>query len=422
MKSLPLYVGALLMAAAIAGAVVSVMDTGSSPESVAPPPPPPTVSTPVADELSPDQVKAQDEADIMEILLEQVEATPANIDPGWLQSFCVNVSSREDLKQFWDTVVDEGRKYDAQYTALHEQDRVVLSRNPLYYVFEAREFIHTLEPRAKKLRRQARGLLQMAIYKSWQESLEEAREALAKEQRRKPEDVEVPEEMGSIDDEVKTSFFKENMRRLELLAEIAVAEGGNPRQYTPDRVHLLEAAIVDRFLSAQDLTVEARERYRQTSASSRPATVAIARASRAVDENLLSLGTLYVAEALAEKTFRNRQQDYALRGFQALAMVYQRSHSGAALAVMRKSNRIQRYNLWQMARVAWQNAKRAVEAGDKEEADDQFFHAKQRYLQCLSRLESSKKPIILDEYKRMQADINAWMATRGAAAVAAAGG
>ena len=87
---------------------------------------------------------------------------------------------------------------------------------------------------------------------------------------------------------------------------------------------------------------------------------------------------------------------------------------------MREANRIQRYNLWQMARVAWKGAKALAKAGRITEADDEFLVAKRYYLQCLSRLERSRKPDVLDEYRRLQADITAWVTSRKLEGVAAA--
>jgi hypothetical protein len=87
---------------------------------------------------------------------------------------------------------------------------------------------------------------------------------------------------------------------------------------------------------------------------------------------------------------------------------------------MREVNRIQRYNLWQMARVAWKEAKAMAAAGRIAEADDGFLLAKHNYLKCLSRLESSKKPVVFGEYRRLQADITEWVTSRKLKSVAAA--
>ncbi|MEE3264645.1 MAG: hypothetical protein VX290_17520, partial [Candidatus Latescibacterota bacterium] len=120
----------------------------------------------------------------------------------------------------------------------------------------------------------------------------------------------------------------------------------------------------------------------------------------------------YIDAALAETTYRGRQQKYADLGSDVLAMVFQRSKTGAAITVLREANKIQRYNLWQMGRAAWRQAQLAVKSGKAEEADAQFFTAKQRYLQTLARLERSRQTAVLEEYSRLQAEISAWAVTK----------
>jgi hypothetical protein len=73
-----------------------------------------------------------------------------------------------------------------------------------------------------------------------------------------------------------------------------------------------------------------------------------------------------------------------------------------------------------MARVAWKQAKALAAAGRIAEADDEILVAKHHYLQCLSRLERSRKPVVFDEYRRLQADITAWVTSRKLESVAAA--
>ncbi len=420
MKSLPLYLGGLLIAAAVAGAAMSLL---TPPSPAATPAPPPrlvmdTPPTPAKDELSPEQVKAQDEEDIIKILLAQIEATPASIDETWLAEMCKHINNPDSLDVFWQEVITSGQSYGIGYRS-RQKSGTVMSRNPLYYVFEAREFIYDIDPEEKKLLGPARGLLDMAIAKSWEASRKEIRDQLAKEQRRKAEDIVVPPEAGSLDDEVRTTYFKEFLRLYAVLNELAAEEGGDPRQYVTQQIRLHEATVVDRHTRMMETMASARERYQGTTNSSKPMTIQITRWSNAVNEQLLSLGKIYIDAALAEKAFRGRMQDYADLGFKALAMVYQRSHSGEALRVMREANRIQRYNLWQMARVAWKKAKALAEADRVAEADDEFLVAKHHYLKCLSRLERSKKPVVFDEYRRLQADIAAWVTSRKLESVAA---
>ncbi len=334
------------------------------------------------EELSPSEVRAQDEEDIIKILLKQIEATPRDIDEKWISEMCRQIIIRD-------------RSYGG-YSARNLKSGTVMSRDPLYYAFEAREFIYDIDPQEDKILSSGQGLLAMAVAKSWDESREVLREQLAKEQRKREEDVVVPE-------------------------ELTAKNGGNPRQYISQKIRLHEGAIIDHFLGLKRMVADARERYKDNTNSSKSATEKISRLTNAIDEQLLALGKIYVDAALAEKTYRGRMQDYARLGFKALAMVYQRSRSGEALRVMREANRIQRYNLWQMARVAWKNAKALATAERGAEADDEFLVAKNLYLQCLSRLERSKK-LVNDEYRRLQADITSSGTSRTLASVAATTG
>jgi hypothetical protein len=431
-KSIPLYVGALLIAAAVAGAAMTLLAPApetATPSSASSAPPPsvrarPTPApTPAKDELSPEQVRAQDEEDIIEILLAQIEATPETIDEAWLAEMCRYVANADSLELFWDRAIARGQAFSIGYLARNQKAGTVLSRNPNYYVFEAREFIYDITPDEEKLRGPAQGLLHMALVNSWESSRKEIREKLAKEQRKKVEEVELPADVGELDDEVKTTFFNEYQQLYEVLRTLEdEKQNGNPRRYMADQVRIHEAAIYDRYLRYSETIRDARERYSGTAQSSKAAGVEIRRWNNAVNEHLLSLGKIYMDAALAEKAFRGRMQDYADLGFKALAMVYQRSRSGEALGVMREANRIQRYNLWQMARLAWKNARALAEEGRIEEADDEFLLAKHHYLQCLSRLERSKKPTVLDEYRRLQADITSWVTSRSLESTAVAGG
>lgn len=426
MKSLPLYLGATLLVAAIAGAGYTLFGD-RLPFAIGPPPAPapvevapvPQVEAPeAAPEMSPVQVAAQDEEDVMAILLKQIEESPKEITPAWLAEFCQSIADEAGLKAFWDEIIAQGQTLDGQRTASQKETKAGLSQNPLFFVFEARELIYSGTPTAQGLRAQAPGLLAMAVYRSWKKSVDDAEER-SRVKRRPTELVaktapapETPVE-PSVDDEVKTSYLKEMFKCYEALESLTTKAGGAPGQYMDDVVRLHEAAIVDRHFTVVRLTEEARQLYSGIGASSLPATVAIGRCKNQVDESLLALGKIYVDASLAERAFRGKQQQYADLGFRALAMVYQRSKSGEALRIMRESNRIQRYNLWQLARLSWKQAKQAAAERRVDEADDLYFQSKQRYLQCLSRLERSKRPVVLDEYRRLQAEIAEWTRTRG---------
>ncbi len=185
------------------------------------------------EELSPSEVRAQDEEDIIKILLKQIEATPRDIDEKWISEMCRQIIIRD-------------RSYGG-YSARNLKSGTVMSRDPLYYAFEAREFIYDIDPQEDKILSSGQGLLAMAVAKSWDESREVLREQLAKEQRKREEDVVVPE-------------------------ELTAKNGGNPRQYISQKIRLHEGAIIDHFLGLKRMVADARERYKDNTNSSKSAT------------------------------------------------------------------------------------------------------------------------------------------------------
>ncbi|MEE2657978.1 MAG: hypothetical protein VX733_05690 [Candidatus Latescibacterota bacterium] len=418
MKSLPLYLGLAFIAAAIAGAAVTFL-LPSQPvanaqkatatvvqveESETEPPPGP----------SPEEVRAQDEQDLIEILLAQINDTPAEISDDWIQEEFRHIRSEADLNKFFEDLIAEGQRYDGMYTAANESEGVVLSRNPQFYIFEARKFIYKIPADEHDLEKEAPGLLAMAVFRAWNLAVEAAAE---------------DEEEGSspmLPDDVRATYFSESLKALDVLTQLAMPEVIDEEEYqrrTPDsyreqKTRVREAAALDRRVQIEAGEAAVRDRYTGTvgfagGQSAAPATTRLRQWRKTFNQHLLELGRLYVDAALAERISRRKQREYADHGFRVLAMVYRLSgSSGDALKIMRDSNRILRYNIWQMARVAHQNAKAAVKAGNAELADDEFFLAKQRYLEALSRLERSRKPTVLDEYTRLQADIQAWLTAK----------
>ena len=147
-------------------------------------------------ELSPSEVRAQDGEDIIKILLKQIEATPRDIDEKWISEMCRQINNADSLDLFWRQIVIRGWSYGTGYSARNRKSGTVMSRNPLYYAFEAREFIYDIDPQEDKILSSGQGLLAMAVAKSWDESREVIREQLAKEQCKREEDVVVPRSWG----------------------------------------------------------------------------------------------------------------------------------------------------------------------------------------------------------------------------------
>ena len=436
MKTLPLYIGIVFLVAAIAVGISMVLQPPQPVDTLSSEPDEPTAEG-IAEQkrLVARERQKQDDEESRRILYEQVSQTQPDITEAWLERMCLYVQTEEDLEAYWKEILEKGRRYEAVYEepntrvtnvtpALKEVE--VLSRIPHVYIHEARQFIHTQVPDADRLKHRVPNLLALAVYRGWSASVDD--ELSRKRGLKKSvaelllaagdpvisdaSIVEAAEKEAVIPDEIKSSYLIEALNGLDLQAELAEAAGEDPGQFREERIRLHEVALVEGFSFVKRKTKEARERYSQSASSSAPDTVAIGRWNSMLNERLLSLGKIYIDAALAETTYRGRQQKYADLGSDVLAMVFQRSKTGAAITVLREANKIQRYNLWQMGRAAWRQAQLAVKSGKAEEADAQFFTAKQRYLQTLARLERSRQTAVLEEYSRLQAEISAWAVTK----------
>jgi len=413
---IPLIIGATLLVVAVLGfAITSQMEDtrASTPRqaSAAPAPsgsrgPRPQTSTSPQDEPPPAKLSArdlavQDEEDITRILVDQIEQAPKAIHQKWIDEVFVHVRNRAELDAFLEEVLVHGARYNATYIERKRGTKQRLSTNPQFYIWEAQNIIrgrYKWGLTEEKLSKKARGLLAMGLYRAY----ENARKATEEE-----------EEEQEVDDEVIAIYFVESSNTYKALQEVAIEAGTDPDAWLLPHARLLEAAIVSRYLRSEEFSHASRERLSGTSASGLPARVQIAQLQKSLYVHLLDLGRLYVEAATRELAYKGKQQEGAQRGFQALSLVYRQTQSGDAFRMLRESNRIQRYNLWQMARASWRQARESATAGDSAAADDEYLTAKRRYLQCLSRLEESKKPTVTAEFRRLQQDVAAWYAAKG---------
>ncbi|MFH1570705.1 MAG: hypothetical protein ABIL09_22125, partial [Gemmatimonadota bacterium] len=305
---------------------------------------------------------------------------------------------RQAMDDYLNRVLADGARFKAVYDAEKARKKQAPSRNPNAYVFEARDLIYARYSKGvsrDKLAGRGRDLLALAVFLAYDNAKQEEKE---------------------VNDETLTTFFRESSTLYGALEEVSLEEGGNPELWWEEHVKLLETAILNRYLLIQSLRAQAREKLSGTGVSSQPDRLRIDGWQKAVFAHLLDLGRLYIEAANRQVAFRVKQQEEAQRGFRALAMVYQNTQSSQALKILRDANRIQRYNLWQMARMTWRQAKDAAAAGKVQEANELYFRAKMQYLETLSRLEESRKPTVVDELARLQEEIATW--TRGRAAPA----
>jgi len=313
--------------------------------------------------LSAQDLAVQDEEDINRILLAQIELSPRAIDQKWMNQVFLYVRNRAQLDALVEEVLVHGARYNTEYIERKRGSKQRLSTNPQFYIWEAQNVIwgrYKGGLTEQGLSKKARGLLAMGLYRAY-------------ENARKDEE--------EVDDEAIAVYFVESDNAYRALEELAEEEKRDPGVWMLPHVRFLEAAIVSRYLVIQKSSQESRQQLSGTSSSGLPGRLQIAKAQKSLYVHLLHLGQLYIEAATREVAYKGKQQEHAQRGFKTLALVHRQTKSGDALRMLRESNRIQRYNLWQMARASWRQAR-----------------------------EESKKPVAAAEYRRLQRDIAAWYA------------
>lgn len=403
--------------AGLAGGAYSLL--GSEPE----PTPRPRARTvrpaPVSLPASEDTLSEEEkQAETMRVLLVQIEQTPEAIDDAWLESFCRFVSDEESLENYMAPLYDLGRERNRVYERMRQAAKKLPHGDTRYFIGQARSAIYDRDASAESLAGQAQYFLALSLFREY----EGIRQAELKERERVARLGQVPSPAREdslrfldLDGEFAFALLKENivLRREQLRLQEKV--GGKIDEAERQLVRAYEALVVDRFLRIDQRHRSARQRLLESGGSARGVLQRTGNWKKGLGQYLLALGQDYVEVAARETTYKRRQNDAARRGFMALAMVYQMTDSGAALAGIRRINEIQRYNLWQMARANWRAAKAAAERGEVDEAQERFFRANQHYLQCLIRLEAFTQKKVRAEYRRFKHDIAQWNAERSAA-------
>lgn len=345
-------------------------------------------------ELSAQEQEKLDKDEIKQIILAQIRATPEDVDAAWFAEVFQFIPSEEAFREFLDEALARGVVYDATYTAEYRalNPRKAQPSSPGYYTFEARKYIYGASPEEKRLVGTASGLLDMALN----------REYLANDG------------WEGVRSGFLTNYFASKQRLYEELRKLATAGGGEPMAWWEDIVRIHEATVLHRFIMLRENRDAARRKLKDTGSSGKRASFDVRQQQATMNQHLLALGRFYLEAAMAETTYLGKQRQYNERAFSILAMVYQRKPSGEALNILTKANAIQRNQLWRMGKAHWKRASRAAAAGDSALAHEQYLQAKRRYLQSLSRVETSKKKKLYNEYATLQQEINAWkQAARG---------
>jgi hypothetical protein len=415
-----LYLGAVLVLAGVAGGVSTLLGEASKGgqdkrRKVARPAPTKQPMAVVKDTLT-EEEKA---AETTRVLLAQVSQTPDRIDAAWLASFCRYISDAASLEAYIAPLNALGQQRNVAYQRLRQAAKKLPHGDPRYFIGQARAAIFDRHASLEILHGKASPMLALSLYREY----DAVRQEHVKERERLVRSGKMPKAQASsdsgdalrfldLDDDFAFSFLKEKIALQRGVLQLSRKAGVSTDKAEADLVKAYEAIVVDRFLRIDERHQTARQRLKASGASAKPVLRRTGNWKKALEQYLLALGQDYVEVAAGETTFKRRQEAAAGRAAQALSMVYQMTHSGAALAGLRRINEIQRYNLWQMARANWRAAKAAATRGEIAAADQSYFTANRHYLQCLARLEVFTQEKVRREYRRFKSDVAAWHAER----------
>ena len=392
----PLIAGAVLLIAGIVGAVLTSMQSAAPKKE-----PPPTAAELLeraAEErrekqaekkrLAAEQVKI-DKDEIKQIILSQIRATPEDVSEEWFNEAFQYLSSEEAFWEFLEEALARGRQYDEMFSTDYRERNPRKAQPPGagYYKEKAREIIYAASPPERHLNNMAPGLLDMALN----------REFLAHE-----------DGWDGVRPDFLISYFKTRLKLYEELQEIVIKGGGERTAWWEEIATLHEATVFHRHILIRQNRERAMKKLKDTGSSGRAFSFNAQQQQATMNEHLIKLGKFYIDAAMAETTYLGKQREYNERGFMLLAMVYQRKPSGQALDILTKANVIQRNQLWRMGKAHWRRATHAASSGDSVLAHEQYLQAKRRYLQSLSRVESSKKRKLFNDFVTLQKEINAW--------------
>ncbi len=392
----PLIAGAVLLIAGIVGAVLTSM------QPAAPKKEPPPTAVELLERAAEDRREKREEKkrlaaeqakidkdEIKQIILTQIRATPEDVSEEWFNEAFQYLPSEETFWTFLEEALAKGRTYDEMFSADYRERNPRKAQPPGagYYVEKAREIIYAASPPERHLNSVAPGLLDMALN----------REFLAHE-----------DGWEGVRPDFLKSYFKTRLKLYEELREIAIKGGGERTAWWEEIATLHEATVFHRHILMRQNRERAMKKLKGTGSSGRAASFDSKQQQTTMNEHLIKLGRFYIDAAMAETTYLGKQREYNERGFMLLAMVYQRKPSGEALDILTKANVIQRNQLWRMGKAHWRRATHAATSGDSALAHEQYLQAKRRYLQSLSRVESSKKRKLFDDFVTLQKEINAW--------------
>ena len=403
---LPLSIGAVFIATAAIGLVLSLTRDGdgeavdsllkNSPRVAAAPretlPPRPDAEPDKVEEVVAEEAPSEEELrrQLVRILLGRIAQTDREFNNAWLQKTHQFIKTPEDLRAFWDEYLQIGRSRSALMARAQAHSKKRLPQDPRYFVSQANATLTEKENTEAILRKGVRENMALALFKKQEET----------------------EGVEHIEEEFMGNFYKKILAMYSLLEKRAEEQGKDTKGLMEERVRTLEAAIYDRQMHIENRKRMAREKKEGTSQSAASELFRTDQMEKLVNSHMLALGEVYFDGAIAEVIDREKHQYYADQAFKTLAMMYQRSHSGEALNLMREVNDIQRNYLHRLAKVNWKRAQVAVAADSVSKADEAYYVATQRYLQAMGQSVEGRRELIAREFFILKEEIGRWQAQK----------
>ncbi len=406
----PLAIGVVFIGAALAGLGASLL-RDSDEETPAPTPakaaqpvavakaPPPVEPEPEKEpepELSEEELRRQ----LVRILLGRIAQTDKEFNGDWLQRANQYVKDEDGLRAYWDEYVRLGASRSSLLERAQVRSKKLLPQDPRYFVSQAHATLAAKDNTESMLITGVKENLSLALFKKGEEA----------------EGVEF------IEVEFMGNFYKKMFIMYQLLSAMAAERGQDPAPWMVECVRTLEAAIVDRRFKIDRRNSTARTIKDGTAGQSIASDLFRTDSmEREINADMLALGRIYYEGAVREVIDRRKHQYYADQAFKYLAMVYQRTHSGEALNLMREVNEIQRDYLHRLAKISWKRAQLAVAAGEVEKADESYFVATQRYLQSISQTVETRRERLTSEFAILKKEIAGWQQKKRSLAAASGG-
>lgn len=405
---LPLSIGAVFIVAAVVGLVLSMTRGGDedvtdlSPKESArvqvaargDSPPQSSFPSNETKKTIPEEAPSEEELrrQLVRVLLGRIAQTDREFNGTWLQKNHQFIKTPEDLRSFWDEYLTVGRSRSALLARAQAHSKKRLPQDPRYFVSQANATLTGKENTETILVKGVKENMALALFKKQEET----------------------EGVEHIEEEFMGNFYKKILAMYQLLETRAAEQGKDTKRLIEERIRTLEAAIYDRHMHIENRKKMARTKKEGTSQSAASELFRTDQMEKVVNSHMLALGQVYFNGAIAEVIDRERHQYYADQAFKTLAMVYQRTHSGEALNLMREVNDIQRDYLHRLAKVNWKRAQIAAASKNVEKADEGYYVATQRYLQAMGQSVEGRRELIAQEFFILKEEIMQWQHQKNA--------